>query len=113
MTYWLKSNGGNSGRPLKMQTWFERAMTLAILSMIVALFLQASLMAHNKSSDNSSLPSYILFVIASLIWMAFGMFSSDMFIALSGMFMTIGAIFALVACVSYRPGTTPGAFSTM
>lgn len=93
--------------------WFDRYMVLVAVMVCVAIFLQASLITHNKSSENVSMPAYILLVIASLSWMCYGILWTDWVVSTSGLFLSAGSIFALVATVSYRPGTTPGAFSTL
>lgn len=91
----------------------DRAMVVVAIMVCVALFLQASLIVNNKSSENVSMPSYILLTIASLLWMCYGILWNDGLIALMGLVASAGSIFALVASVSYRPQGTPGAFSTL
>lgn len=93
--------------------WFDRIMVLVAVMVCVAIFLQASLIVHNKSSENVSMPSYILLAISSLLWMFYGIFWNSMIMSMSGLVLSAGSIFALVASISYRPGTTPGAFSTL
>jgi protein-S-isoprenylcysteine O-methyltransferase Ste14 len=56
-------------RNQRLAVWLDRAMVLVAVTVCVAIFLQASLIVNNKSSENVSMPSYILLVIASLIWM--------------------------------------------
>lgn len=100
-------------RHRRIASWFDRYMVLVAAMVCVAVFLQASLITQNKSSENVSMPAYILLVIASLSWMCYGILWTDWLVSLSGLILSAGSIFALVATVSYRPGTTPGAFSTL
>lgn len=111
--------GGDRTRPRpqprhhSLAVWMDRAMVVAGLLVCVAIFLQASLITANKSSENVSMPSYILLVIASLLWMCYGILWNDGLVALSGVVFSAGTIFALVASVSYMPHRTAGAFSTL
>ena len=93
--------------------WYDRYMVLVQIMACVVVYLQASLILSNKSSENISLAAFILLLIVCLSWMAYGMLWTDMTVSLTGMTATIGAVIALVAIVSYRPTNTPGAFSTM
>lgn len=104
---------GNEGNHQEKNRVVDRIMILVAVMVCVGIFLQASLIVHNKSSENVSMPSYILFLISSLVWMFYGMYLHHLTISLSGLVLSTGSIFALVASVSYRPGTTPGAFSTL
>ena len=100
-------------RHQRVAVWLDRAMVLVAILVCVSIFLQASLIINNKSSENVSMPSYILLVIASLIWMCYGITWNDGLISLSGLVASAGSIFALVASVSYRPNRNPGAFSSI
>ena len=97
-------------RHQKMARLFDKYLVLVAIMACVAIYLQATLIIHNQSSENVSIPAYILLVLISLSWMAYGILWLNWFLSLSGMTMTIGSIIALVAAVSYRPFTTPGAF---
>jgi len=110
---WLGRRSGGGARHPQVAVWLDRALVLVAVMVCVAIFLQAGVIVHNKSSENVSMPSYILLVLAALVWMFYGMVWNDGLVALSGLVCSAGAIFALVASVSYRPGTTPGAFSTL
>lgn len=76
-------------------------------------FVQGAVIVQNQSSENVSYPSYILFVIVSLSWMGYGLLWTDSTIALSGVVAGIGSIMALVVALSYRPNTSPGAFTVI
>lgn len=97
----------------RLAVWMDGAMVVTGLLVCVAIFLQASLITANKSSENVSMPSYILLVIASLLWMCYGILWNNGWVALSGVVFSVGTIFALVASVSYMPNRTAGAFSTL
>lgn len=90
--------------------WYDRYMILVAIFGSVFVYLQAGTIIENKSSENVSMPSYILFLIVSLSWMAYGILWTDWISALSGVVSSIGAIFALVATLSYRPSSNPGPF---
>lgn len=100
-------------RHARLARWLDRGMVLVAVMVCVAIYLQASLILHNKSSENVSIPSYILLVIATLAWLCYGISWQHSLISWSGLVAAIGTILALVAAVSYRPGTTPGAFATL
>jgi len=93
--------------------WFDRYMVLVAVFGSVFVYLQAAVIIQNKSSENVSMPSYILFLIVALSWMAYGILWTDWVVALSGVVASIGAILALVATVSYRPSSNPGPFTAM
>jgi len=90
--------------------WYDRYMIFVALFGAIFIYLQAITILKNKSSENVSLPSHIVFLIVSLSWMAYGILWADWVVAVSGMIASIGAIFALVATIAYRPTHHPGAF---
>lgn len=93
--------------------WYDRYMMLIAVFGSIFVYLQASVIIQNKSSENVSMPSYILFLIVSLSWMVYGILWTDWIVVISGMIASIGAIVALVATLSYRPSSGPGAFTTL
>lgn len=93
--------------------FYDRYMIIIAILASIFVYLQASLIIQNKSSENVSMPSYIILLIVSLSWMVYGILWTDWVIALSGIVASIGSIIALVATVSYRPTSTPGAFTLL
>jgi uncharacterized protein with PQ loop repeat len=93
--------------------WYDRYMIIVAILASIFVYLQASLIMYNKSSENVSMPSYILLLIVALSWMIYGILWTDWIISLSGIVASIGAIIALVATISYRPSSTPGAFTLL
>jgi uncharacterized protein with PQ loop repeat len=88
-------------------------MILIALLASTFVYLQASLIIQNKSSENVSMPSYIILVIVSLSWLLYGILWTNWVIALSGIVSSVGSIMALIATISYRPSATPGAFTML
>jgi len=93
--------------------WYDRYMILVAVIASIFVYLQASLIIYNKSSENVSMPSYILLLVVSLSWMIYGILWTDWIIALTGIVASVGSIIALVATISYRPTSTPGAFTLL
>jgi uncharacterized protein with PQ loop repeat len=88
-------------------------MILVALLAASFIYLQGAVMIQNKSAENVSLPSYILFLIVAVSWMAYGMLWTDWFVALTGLVASIGAVMTLVAAISYRPSKNPGPFTAI
>ena len=93
--------------------WYERYMILIALLGSIFVYLQAGVIIKNKSSENVSMPSYIIYLIVSLSWMAYGILWTDWVHTFSGLIASIGAIIALISTASYRPTKNPGPFTTV
>jgi uncharacterized protein with PQ loop repeat len=93
--------------------WYDRYMVIVACLASIFVYLQGSLIIQNKSSENVSLPSYIILLIVALSILVYGILWIDWLIALLAIVMSIGTIIALVATVSYRPTSTPGAFTLL
>lgn len=93
--------------------WFDRYMMVAALLASAVVYLQAAVIIQNKSSENVSMPSYIIWLIVSLSWMAYGILRTDWVISLSGVVASVGSVMALVATASYKPSTNPGPFTVI
>ena len=91
--------------------WYDRYMILVALLASTVVYLQGAMILQNKSSENASLPSFIILIIVSLSVLVYSILWTDWVLALAGVVSTIGSIIATVACVSYRPVTDAGAFS--
>lgn len=91
--------------------WYDRYMYLVIIMYSIMLFPQAALVLRNKNSENISLATFIMFLIAAVSGLVYGVLWKDMFLALTGLVATSSAILVLVAITSYENPTTPGAFS--
>lgn len=94
----------------KFAKWFDRYMLVVAVFGSLFVYLQAAVIIQNKSSENVSMPSYIIFLIVALSFMAYGILWTDWVVSLSGLIASVGAIIALVATISYRPVSTPGPF---
>jgi uncharacterized protein with PQ loop repeat len=92
---------------------FDTYMILIAILASIFVYLQAATIIQNKSSENTSLPSYIILVIVTLSFMAYGILWTDWIITLSGTVASVGSIIALVATVSYRPSSNPGPFTAV
>ncbi len=97
----------------RLARWFDRYVAWLTLFGSIFVYLQAATIIKNKSSENVSMPSYIVLLIVALSMLAYGVLWTDWTLALGGTLASVGAIVALVATVSYRPSTTPGPFSTL
>jgi len=93
--------------------YYDRYMILIAVFGSIFVYLQAATILVNKSSENVSMASYILFLIVSLSWMLYGILWLDWLVIVSGIVSSIGAITALVATISYRPSSNPGPFVTI
>lgn len=96
-----------------LSVWFDRYMRVIILLCVVFIYLQGATIVHNKSSENVSIPSFIILVIITLSTLMYGIVWTDGFISFVGVLSTTGAIMSLVAATSYRPSTNPGPFSVV
>jgi len=96
-----------------LSVWFDRYMRVVILLCVVFIYLQGATIVHNKSSENVSIPSFIILVIITLSTLMYGIVWTDGFISFVGVLSTTGAIMSLVAATSYRPSTNPGPFSVV
>jgi uncharacterized protein with PQ loop repeat len=90
--------------------WYDRYMILIALLASTVVYLQAALILSNKSSENVSLPSFIIWLIVSLSVLLYGILWTDWVLATTGIVASLGAIIALVACISFRPVSSSGAF---
>ena len=92
--------------------YYDKYMILIALFGSIFIYLQAITIISNKSSENVSIPSYILFLIVSLSWLVYGVLWSDSLVVVSGLISTIGSIIALVASISYKSSSQPGPFTS-
>lgn len=90
--------------------WYDRYMVLIALLASTVVYLQGALILSNKSSENVSMPSYIILIIVSLSVLLYGVLWTDWVLATSGIISSLGSIMALVACISFRPISSSGAF---
>lgn len=92
--------------------WYDRYMILIAFLASTIVYIQAAVILSNQSSENVSLPSYIIILIVSMSVMLYGILWTDWVIALSALVSSVGSIIALVATISYRPiANVSGAFS--
>ncbi len=91
--------------------WYDKYMVLVALLASTIVYLQASIMISNKSSENISMPSYILLLIVSLSVLIYGILWTDWVLCFSGVVSCVGSIIALVASLAYRPVSTSGPFA--
>jgi len=87
----------------------------AVLLSPTFVYLQGSTIIHNQSSENVSLPSYVILVILSLAGILYGLIQKNKILIFTGILLFIGSFMTLVATVSYRPSgaSNPGAFFSL
>lgn len=90
--------------------WYGRLVVAVGLILPVFVFLQAATILHTKSSENVSLPAFIILLIGSLVIMGAGLIGHTWLLTWGGMMTAVGAIVAIIATVSYRPTAQNGAF---
>lgn len=86
-------------------------MVLVTLLGTAIVFVQASVIIDHKSSENVSLPAYIMLLIVSLSYMALGMYRSNMLITLYASIVVAGSILAIISTVAYQPNFDPSPFA--
>lgn len=94
----------------KLALVFEKYMFVVAMMMAVVPFLQASLMLQNETSENVSIPSLILMIVATTSILCYAVLWRDWLLALSGLVSSVGWIFALVSALSFRPAASPKPF---
>jgi uncharacterized protein with PQ loop repeat len=92
--------------------WYDRYMILIAILGSVFVYLQAATIIQNESSENVSMPSYVVFLIVSLSWMIYGVLWMDWIVIITGLIAAIGGVLALISTISYRPSSNPGPFTT-
>ena len=98
-------------RHAQLSKLYDYYMIVVAIAASTIIYFQAGLILQNKSSENVSIPSYIILTIVSLSFVVYGVLWTDWLIIVAGIIATVGAILALVAAMSYRPSTTPGPFA--
>lgn len=91
--------------------YYDRYMVLVALAASVIVYLQAGMIQNNRSSENVSLASFILFLIVGLSVLVYGMIWSHPVLSLAGLLTTVGATWAVVVTASFRPSANHGAFA--
>jgi len=86
--------------------WYDKYMAFVALLGSVFIYLQAAVILTNKSSENTSLASYVILLIVSLSILVYGVLWLSWILSFSGVFASIGSILALVATISYCPVAT-------
>jgi uncharacterized protein with PQ loop repeat len=76
----------------------------------IAIFLQSITMIQNGSSENVSIPSYVLFIVASLSFVACGILRKKWSLIISGGFICATSLMAIISIISFRPSSQPGPF---
>jgi len=98
-------------RPYVLQ--YQRFMWVLALLGPLFVYLQASQIILNESSDNVSLSSYIVLLVLSVAWLVHGLLWSRWLQAISGFLMVGGTCLAMYATVHYRPKHQAGPFSPL
>jgi len=91
--------------------WYDRYMIFIALLAASFVYVQAAVILSNQSSENVSLPSYIILLIVSLSILLYAVLWTDWVLAISGIVSSVGCIIALVSTISYRPVSAGGAFT--
>jgi uncharacterized protein with PQ loop repeat len=92
---------------------FEMWMVAIAIFGPIFIYLQASTIIQNKSSENVSLPSFVVFLIVQLHWFVYSISWNDWIHALSAMIGVIGSVVAIGATIHFRPSSTPGPMANM
>lgn len=97
----------------QFSAWFDKYLYVVLLLGVVFIYLQGALIIQNKSSENISIPSFIILLIITLTILMYGILWTDWFISIIGVVSTSGSVMSLVAATSYRHSSIPGPFSSL
>ena len=81
---------------------FKLLVTIMGVLMSFAYFPQAYNIWKNKSAENISIPTYIIFSLGTLTWFIYGIVIQDMIIIISFIIGVIGSWSVLTLTLKYR-----------
>lgn len=85
----------------QMTSYSRTMLIVAVLSRLF-LVLQISVIIGNNSSEDASFTSYLIFFIASLFWVAYGVIAKNTVLVTSSYIGTIGSLIAMTIVVMYK-----------
>ena len=85
-----------------MEEAFKWITAIMGVMMSLSYFPQAYKIFKNKSSEDISILSYLIFGVGTIVWLLYGIYTRDIVVALGFVFGVIGSWLVIFLSLKYR-----------